>query len=316
MDEPTTTCHSCDREIDDALTWCPFCGAEQGDNGEETGASENTEPDAAPAGSASWFGSRAGVLTLAALLIGGAVAVWFFFIRDDDRGAISLLDIGPGDCWVDPAAGGDAIDSVPEIPCAEPHTFEVFAAFDLTGAAGDPYPTETIAGSAETGCRNRLGAYTGVAYADSPLDVWPLYPTGSSWAEGDREVICSLYAVDGTDLIGSQRNAGERLAVPTTDAGAIADCAGLAGATVPIAQVFVDFVDGAITADDSEEFPAELVSAYKSELLLTGRALELGCGLDDLNASFAELATGLTARTDAGRALVDDYAANGYFATG
>ena len=28
MDEGTVTCRNCDHDIDDSLTWCPFCGTE------------------------------------------------------------------------------------------------------------------------------------------------------------------------------------------------------------------------------------------------------------------------------------------------
>ena len=54
-------------------------------------------------------------------------------------------------------------------------------------------------------CIARFEDYVGVAYTDSPLEVFTIIPTEASWESGDREVICSLYNSDFTKLTGSMR---------------------------------------------------------------------------------------------------------------
>ncbi|MBU1228027.1 MAG: septum formation family protein, partial [Actinobacteria bacterium] len=231
MEVGSISCRQCGREIDDSLTWCPYCGAEQ-HPGEavplasaEIAAELDRDADEAPEDSsasatpllpADWSGaglpaaaaqprpSRAVIIALGSLvLVGAATAAWFFLIRDDHRGEISLFDIAAGNCWNDPGGepGDGELATVPEVPCDDPHAYEVFAVADLPGAEGAAYPGDEAAGiDGAQLCRDRFEVFAGVSYDESPLESSVLFPTGESWAAGDREVICSAYALDGSSL--------------------------------------------------------------------------------------------------------------------
>lgn len=160
-----------------------------------------------------------GALVLAASLAVGAVACG----DDDDAGSgtsdgggdVTTETAGPtgnnqsvmalevGQCVDDFGSGtGSEVAEVPTVDCAQPHTYEVFATFDIEG---DEYPgldqVETLAGE---GCYQRFEDYVGLAYESSALDINYLYPLEDEWNEaGDREVVCFLFNLDGSPLTGS-----------------------------------------------------------------------------------------------------------------
>ncbi len=92
----------------------------------------------------------------------------------------------------------------PKSIASEPHDNEVFAVFDYTET--DTFPGSDAMNAAATDlCIAQFQDYVGVAYTDSPLEVFPITPTEASWESGDREVICSLYNSDFSKLTGSMR---------------------------------------------------------------------------------------------------------------
>ena len=107
-----------------------------------------------------------------------------------------------GTCFDD--TGESQVSSVPEVDCAEPHDNEVFAVFDYTET--DTFPgNEALDAAATDLCIAQFQDYVGAAYIDSTLEVFPIIPTGTSWEDGDREVICALYNNDFSKLTGSMR---------------------------------------------------------------------------------------------------------------
>ncbi|MCU0274963.1 MAG: septum formation family protein [Acidimicrobiales bacterium] len=158
-----------------------------------------------------------GAVVLAASLTVGAAAC-----GDDDEagtadgsGDVTVETAGPtgnnqsvmalevGQCVDDFGSGtGSEVTEVPTVDCAQPHTYEVYATFDLEG---DEYPgldqVETLAGE---GCYERFEAYVGLAYESSALDINYLYPLEDEWNQAvDREVVCFLFNLDGSPLTGS-----------------------------------------------------------------------------------------------------------------
>jgi hypothetical protein len=117
-------------------------------------------------------------------------------------GSGSVFTLEVGTCFDD--TDETEISSVPEVECIEPHDNEVFAVFDYTET--DTFPGSDAMNAAATDlCIARFQDYVGVAYADSPLEVFTIIPTEASWESGDREVICSLYNSNFTKLTGSMR---------------------------------------------------------------------------------------------------------------
>jgi hypothetical protein len=106
-----------------------------------------------------------------------------------------VFDVAVGDC-IDSAALTGEVTTVPQIPCTEPHDSEAFHSLDLED--GD-YPGESeVTSVASDECTgDAYEAYVGVAYEESLLQATYLYPTTSSWAQGDREILCLVYDPEG-----------------------------------------------------------------------------------------------------------------------
>lgn len=119
-------------------------------------------------------------------------------------------DVAANDVEVGACTNQDLSASVGEIDtvdCAESHTAEVFAVFDLEG---DEFPgAEEIAQSASEGCNgDRFEDYVGVPYAESEIFSAPLAPTEQTWNDADdRTVICFAVTADGSATEGSVKGA-------------------------------------------------------------------------------------------------------------
>ena len=117
-------------------------------------------------------------------------------------GGTAVTEVGIGDCFDDPDS--NVVSSLDLIDCAEPHDNEVFAEVIMSGSSfpGD----DGVAEFAFEACFDPFEAYVGEPYAESPLDYVYLGPTQESWEEGDRSVLCVLYAADLAKLTGSARS--------------------------------------------------------------------------------------------------------------
>ena len=115
----------------------------------------------------------------------------------------NVFDLELGDCFDDGDLGEGAteVDNVPIVDCEEPHDNEVFATFDMTEA---DYPGDAATQEiAFEGCVDRFDAFVGLAYEDSALGVTYLYPTQQTWDDGDREIVCAVYRLDGVQVTGT-----------------------------------------------------------------------------------------------------------------
>ncbi|MER1994994.1 MAG: septum formation family protein [Arthrobacter sp.] len=111
---------------------------------------------------------------------------------------IEAVNLKVGDCMVDDPEAEEIAD-VDVLPCTEPHDSEVYAAMDIDA---DSYPgEEAVDGMAQEFCLAEFQPYVGTDYAVSALDVGYLTPTAMSWTLGnDREILCTVYRVDGEKL--------------------------------------------------------------------------------------------------------------------
>ena len=146
-------------------------------------------------------------------IIGAAVAGGAFLVnsvmqadRDDNgaivnAGSVDAFQMRVGDCFDDGSTfADDEVNSVPGVPCSNPHDNEVYAVYDVAAAA---FPGEAMAGMAREGCLERFQAFVGNDYESSGLDIATLYPSPESWQQNDREVVCAVYDVDAKELTGS-----------------------------------------------------------------------------------------------------------------
>lgn len=118
------------------------------------------------------------------------------------QGTVDAFQVRVGDCFDDSSSDAEGeITSLPGVPCSQEHDNETFAVIDLTIPN---YPdSDTMSGLAYTSCMERFESFVGKDYESSSLEILPIYPTPESWAENDREVICAIYDMDESKLVGS-----------------------------------------------------------------------------------------------------------------
>lgn len=123
-------------------------------------------------------------------------------------GNVDVTELRIGDCF----SAGDEVEiaDVDGVPCDEPHQYEVFAVADHEG---DVYPTEAEMDAIfESTCVAAFEPYVGADYATSSLYASMITPSESSWDDGDREYVCTLYEpvdetlVEVVELTGSMRD--------------------------------------------------------------------------------------------------------------
>ncbi|MBN9606527.1 MAG: septum formation family protein [Actinomycetales bacterium] len=159
-----------------------------------------------------------GALTLAAgaaLLLGGCSVLGSLTNQTvrDDQGAVvesnddaSAFDVAVGDCMNEPDGSSDVVETVPIVPCSQPHAYEAFASFRLDDGA---FPgKDAVIAQADRDCTQAFPDFVGVAYEASTLDVTYYYPTEESWnGLGDREILCLIFDPAG-EVSGSLEAAG------------------------------------------------------------------------------------------------------------
>lgn len=136
--------------------------------------------------------------------VGCALAALLACAPSDEEPDGDVFALEVGDCFDDPEGPIEQVADVPIVGCEHPHDNEVYAIVELEDGG---FPGDTaVAEQAQDGCIERFEAYVGVPYRDSELFATWLFPTEASWQEGDREVVCVLFAQD-EPLEGSMRGA-------------------------------------------------------------------------------------------------------------
>ncbi len=126
-----------------------------------------------------------------------------------EGGEVDALRLRVGDCLAETAVDGSGeVESVPVVPCSEPHHTELYHSFQL---AGDDFPVDpSVEQLAGEGCYDAFESFIGLAYEDSVWDISTIYPTPESWDQiNDREVLCGTYRVDDGLSVGSAEGSAE-----------------------------------------------------------------------------------------------------------
>lgn len=95
----------------------------------------------------------------------------------------------------------EQVESVPVVPCSEPHTDEVYHDFQMP--EGDFPGNEAVNTAAEEGCLAAFEPFVGVAFEDSVLDVSWYSPTQESWEGMDDRVISCIVSDPNGEVTGS-----------------------------------------------------------------------------------------------------------------
>lgn len=104
------------------------------------------------------------------------------------------MNLEVGDCMNVSTLGAE-VATVPTIDCAESHEAEVYATTDLPD--GDFPGTTSIQASAVEFCSTEFEAFIGESYDVSEIYMDGLMPTEDSWSQGDQEILCYAFEVDG-----------------------------------------------------------------------------------------------------------------------
>lgn len=106
----------------------------------------------------------------------------------------SVFDLAAGDCF---SAESDQLDTVLVVDCGEPHEYEAFHVFDHPAGADEPYPgDEVLFDYADTECQPPFEEFVGHDYQSSIWYITSLTPSEETWADGDREIVCTLNQQD------------------------------------------------------------------------------------------------------------------------
>jgi hypothetical protein len=129
------------------------------------------------------------VAVMAAALVGCSV---IFRPTRNEQGEVTasaiagVFNIKVGDCTGEIATDDVTLQLL--IPCTDEHYWEVFMAQELSN---DVFPGDIeMEEKAYYFCTAKFDPFVGISYRESEYEAFYFYPTESSWANGDREILC------------------------------------------------------------------------------------------------------------------------------
>jgi hypothetical protein len=106
----------------------------------------------------------------------------------------SVFDLEIGDCF---SADADQLDTVTVVDCEQSHEYEVFEVLDHEAGDDAAYPgDQEILEYADVACQPSFEAFVGHDYQTSIWYITSLTPSTETWADGDREIVCTLNQQD------------------------------------------------------------------------------------------------------------------------
>ncbi len=105
-----------------------------------------------------------------------------------------VFEVELGDC-IGAFNAEEEVTDVSVAPCDEKHDQEVFTIAEVPD--GEFPGSDSFQDQVENDCIPEFETFVGIPYADSELEIKWLEPTESSWSEGDRELVCTVYDESG-----------------------------------------------------------------------------------------------------------------------
>lgn len=101
---------------------------------------------------------------------------------------VYITKVREGDC-LNSKMGVGTIEQTPAVPCSAAHTAEVYSSFTLPASQNYPDMQE-LTKTVTTACVSAFEDFAGIAYKDSKLSIWPIYPSAVGWTRGDHTALC------------------------------------------------------------------------------------------------------------------------------
>ena len=114
-------------------------------------------------------------------------------VVEGDGESTDVFSLAVGDCLNDLDASGE-VSAVPKVDCSEPHDSEIYKSVIMSD--GDFPGEEAISAASEEGCLAEFETFVGAPYETSLVDFNYYQPTESTWASGDREILCIAMEYD------------------------------------------------------------------------------------------------------------------------
>ena len=102
----------------------------------------------------------------------------------------SVFDLEVGHCF---SVESDELETVVVVDCQEPHEYEVFSVLDHEAGPDAAFPgDQALLEYADAACQPPFEAFVGHDYQTSIWFITALSPSEQTWADGDREIVCTL----------------------------------------------------------------------------------------------------------------------------
>jgi hypothetical protein len=138
-------------------------------------------------------------------LIGAGIVIILLAAATVLFGATTKLstDMKVGDCFTTESRA--SIEKISAIPCALPHTTEIYAQFRDPAPLGGPYPgLAAVHAAAFQRCLQPFEALLGVDYnRQRQLVIHDFVPEQDYWDQGVRDTWCGIQRFDGSQLVGN-----------------------------------------------------------------------------------------------------------------
>lgn len=122
---------------------------------------------------------------------------------------VSAFDLEAGDCYSE-SSSDEELETVMVVDCNDPHVFETYHVLNHEAGAAGAYPGhDQIDEYAERACESEFEDFVGRDYRTSIWYINWVTPSADSWAEGDREITCTLATEDYEQVTGSAAGSGE-----------------------------------------------------------------------------------------------------------
>ncbi|BBX18975.1 DUF4190 domain-containing protein [Mycolicibacterium duvalii] len=128
----------------------------------------------------------AGIVLSVVWMVGVGVAIVIFGVFGTSTGNVTATDVAEGDCLAE-IPEGDRVLRVQTVDCAQPHAGEVFAVLMVPDGE---FPGDAAIAAYSENCAPELESYAPSAVTDDSVQLYVLYPTEETWADGDRAVTC------------------------------------------------------------------------------------------------------------------------------